>query len=88
MRKTKRARSRDRILGDDVEQPSLFGFYVRAAVIAVKLNIGLEYAYRRYVKPSIIEDATLRPFTDEEYRYCFPEEFSGGFAFSAGEDSR
>lgn len=88
MKKTRRARSRDRILGDDVEQPSLFGFYVRAAVIAVKLNIGLEYAFRRYVKPSIIEDATLRSFTDEEYLYCFPEEFSDGLAPSAGKDSR
>lgn len=76
MKKTKSSRSSSRILDDECEQPSLFSFYVRAAMIAAKLNIGLEYAYRRYVKPSIIEDATLRPFTDEEYRFCFPGEFA------------
>jgi hypothetical protein len=87
MKKTKRVSSSAQILVDDCVQPSLFSFYVRAAVIAVKLNIGLEYAYRRYVKPSIIEDASLVPFTDEEYRACFPDEFGRALARNAGNDS-
>lgn len=88
MKKTKSSRSSSRILDDECEQPSLFSFYVRAAMIAAKLNIGLEYAYRRYVKPSIIEDASLRSFTSEEYRYCFPEEFGDVLSPSTGKDSR
>lgn len=74
MKKKKHSHHCDRLLSEDCHQPSLFGFYVRASMIAAKLGIGLEYAFRRYVKPSILEDASLMAFTSDEYRACFPEE--------------
>lgn len=87
MKKKKHNRGCDRMLVEDFDQPSLFGFYVRAAMIAAKLGIGLEYAFRRYVKPSIIEDASLMAFTSDEYRACFPEEFGEVLSRNTGADS-
>lgn len=87
MKNKKHSHDDDRMLAEEFEQPSLFGFYVRAAMIAAKMGIGLEYAFRRYVKPSIIEDATLMAFTSDEYKACFPEEFGEGVFRNKGGDS-
>lgn len=33
------------------EELSLFDYYIQAAAIAVKMGIGLDYAFKTYVKP-------------------------------------
>jgi hypothetical protein len=35
------------------EEKSLLDYYITAAIIAAKMDIGLEYAYRQYVKPTM-----------------------------------
>lgn len=55
-------------MGQDVEvsqQRSLFGYYVQAALIAAQMQIGLDYAFKRYVKPEMPSEGLLT-FTHEE----------------------
>lgn len=47
-------------------QTSLFGYYCVAAKVAVGLGIGLEYAFKRYVEPTIPKDVVVPGFTPEE----------------------
>lgn len=54
---------------------SLFGYYVQAAAVAARMGIGLDYAFRQYVKPHMKDDCDVIPFTQEEYRTLFWKEF-------------
>lgn len=47
-------------------ETSLFGYYCIAAKVAVAMGIGLEYAFKRYVEPTIPKDADVPGFTEEE----------------------
>lgn len=41
---------------------SLFDYYIQAAAVAVRMGIGLEYAFKTYVKPHMPESVpTLTP---------------------------
>jgi len=44
---------------------SLFSYYVRAAFIAARMGVSLEYAFRTYVKPGMPQDK-IKPFTAKE----------------------
>jgi hypothetical protein len=59
------------VLPEEVQQPSLFAYYVIAAKVAASLNIGLGHAFNHYVKPHMIVDAKLVPFTGEEQEALF-----------------
>lgn len=50
-----------------IEQPSLFSYYIQAAYLACRFGVGLDYAFRRYVKPTMISDAPIRPFSRDEW---------------------
>lgn len=52
---------------------SLFGYYVQAALVAARMGIGLDYAFRRYVKPAMPQDGGLMPFTHEEAKELLGE---------------
>lgn len=54
------------------EEVSMFGYYVAAARVAAALNIGLGYAFEKYVKPKIPADRDIPQFTPEEYRAFAP----------------
>ncbi len=45
---------------------SLLDYYVTAAIIAVKLDVGIEYAFRKYVKPHMPTDGGIQPFSLEQ----------------------
>jgi hypothetical protein len=70
-RERKNKRLKSMALPEDVIQPSLFAYYVQAAKVAAFLGVGLGHAFNQYVKPHIIMDAKLVPFTDEEREALF-----------------
>jgi hypothetical protein len=49
---------------------SLFGYYVSAALIAARMGISLDYAFKKYVKPTM-PDEDIELFTQEEARELF-----------------
>jgi hypothetical protein len=74
MSKGKQTKSRNRnVLPDNVEQPSLFGYYCMAAKVAAYMGIGLGHAFNQYVKPRMIKDAKIVAFTPEEYDALFQQ---------------
>lgn len=48
----------------EAEEKSIFGYYVTAALIAVRMGISLDYAFKRYVKHLV--PANVKPFTEAE----------------------
>ena len=62
---------------DGAGGPSVFGYYVRAAAIAVQLGIGIGYAFKRYVEPEMVSENACRPapFTLAELETLFPGRF-------------
>jgi hypothetical protein len=61
------------VLPEEVQQPSLFAYYVMAAKVAASLDIGLGHAFNHYVKPRMIVDAKIVPFSSEEREALFGE---------------
>lgn len=52
-------------------ETSLFGYYCVAAKVAVAMDIGLEYAFKRYVEPTIPKEVEVPGFTPEESAVLF-----------------
>jgi hypothetical protein len=54
------------VLTEEKSRTSLLDYYVTAAIIAVKMNIGLDYAFRRYVKPTMPHDGSVQAYRPEQ----------------------
>jgi hypothetical protein len=59
---------------DDKVDASLLDYYIKAAVVAIRLGIGLQYAFDRYVKPHMPPRREIKPIRPDQ-EWIFGDNF-------------